>query len=154
MQSPLDDVPAHKDALVERDSVRILVVFTLVMLAFALGYLIIFPNREAASFSDVQWAHYPSLVKEDTSQRVDYSILLRSFEKETTSYLVTVFFDGQTNLTKKVSLLPGGTKILDFSTPIEGELVEQTQVKVVITRPNEDTNASPREALELVGYVP
>lgn len=157
MRSPLDDVPPLSSLSVENASLRVLFVAAIILLLFALTYLIVFPNRSPESYSTLTWGDTPSFVSETNSTfnrgRIVFSIHLSSFEKSETFYRANIEYEGRTVATKNVSLFPGEKKLIDFSIPVKGLLDAQNQIRVAVTKPSADVNANKDDGLlELIGY--
>ena len=117
MQSPLDDVSASREKSQEKVLAQLGVGVSLVLLVFALGYLIIFPFHEEEGFSDVQWSTFPQIQTASNVSTVNFSILIRSQEKESTSYHVNVKLDGKFAATQNVTVDPFVVRELIFSLP-------------------------------------
>ncbi len=156
MRSPLDDVPIPPSKDLENASQRLVFWAGFFLLIFALGYLIVFPNHEKESFSEVSWVDRPHFVAQTDGPLetgfIVFSVRLRSFEKENVSYRVNVQYEGRTIATKNISLNVSESKSIDFSIPVQGKLDSQNQIHVVVAKPNQDSNASTAVSLELVGY--
>lgn len=158
VRSPLDDVPSPPSRAVEQVSLRVLVHVCVVLLILVLLYLAILPNRAAPSFSTLSWAEVPRFEAENVALntgRIIFSVNVSSFETRETSYRVNVQYEGRTVATQNVSLVSGSSRTIDFSIPVKGNLDEQNQILVSVTKPSvrADENASTDVVpLELVGY--
>ena len=158
VRSPLDDVPSPPSRAVENASLRVLMQACVVLLILVVLYLAILPNRPAPSFSTLTWAEVPRYSIENPAQntgRIIFSVYLSSFEVSDTSYRVNVQFEGKTVATQNVSLASTSSRKIDFSIPVKGNLDEQNQILVSVTKPSvrADENASQNDIpLELVGY--
>ena len=145
---------SHDDSSgLEHDSLRVLGVCAFFVLVFALSFWIVNPNAPKVDFSTLGWVSSPALSEGNLSPRLEFEILVSSFEKGSQSYTSHVYVNGREVKKNSFSLDEGEKNGLEYSIPLVPQPTFPIEVRVRVEKVDANGTMEGNVALELVDWV-
>ncbi len=153
MVPPKQSPERRDDPLIESEMIGLVGMLAALLLVFALGYLIVYPNHAQPGYSAMYWNQTPSLSGLNEKPIILFSVELESHELSVSRYTMKAYVEEKIVAYKIVDLNANHKQEISFTVPVAEDWLGKKQIKVTAQKIVDSNTQKSAPVLELIDWV-
>lgn len=153
MASTHDGNETHDNHSGEMEMIGLAGIVALLLLVFAIGYMVVYPNHAEAGYSALYWNQIPRVSVEDDSRVIIFSAELESHELSVSKYTMKAYVEDKLSTLELVDLNANKKEEITFTITIPDSWSGQKKIRVTAQRVSDSNTQKAAPILEIVDWV-